>query len=52
MNITNKEKKNKTNSDRVEEMFARLGLKVVWVEKTGARAVFSNKPVPNNKKSP
>ena len=47
MNASKKE--NKTNSDSLEEMFVRHGIKVVRVHKTGCSVIFSNRPIPKNK---
>lgn len=47
MNTSKKE--NKTNSDSLEEVFARHGIKVVRVHKTGCGVIFSNRPIPKNK---
>ena len=50
MKNTNNQKKVKTNSDRLEEIFAKHGLKLVWVEKTGCSCICSNRPSPKKDK--
>ena len=45
--------KNKQENDPIkqahERLFAKYGIKTVWVDKTGARAIFSNRPIIKNK---
>lgn len=45
--------KNKHENDLIkqahERLFAKYGIKTVWVDKTGTNAIFSNRPIPKNK---
>ena len=51
MSTSNKKKTNKTKAERLEEMFAKYGIKVVWVHKTGCSAIISNRPIPKKSKN-
>ena len=40
-----KKKNNESATDSIEEIFAKHGIKVVRVHKTGCSAIFSNRPI-------
>ena len=49
MNKLAKKKNNESATDSIEEIFAKHGIKVVRVHKTGCACMFSNRPIPKNK---
>lgn len=49
MNKLAKKKNNESATDSIEEIFAKHGIKVVRVHKTGCSVIFSNSPIPKAK---
>ena len=45
--------KNKQENDPIkqahERLFAKYGIKTIWVDKRGTKAIFSNRPIPKDK---